>query len=326
MPTFQSVQVHRSLNTDAVQRELVASLRRGVVPGRMLYESPRQSARWLEVAAKWSPFARGKDYREIYQRAGAAAWNRMPDGGWSLLGVGCGDGQKETELLRTGENRLPDFLLPMDISLSLVLAAAGNWCAVAADVRCTPVLGDFALMEDGWSGELPIPHAPKLVTFFGMLPNFNPAEILPRLRSLIAPDDVLLLSANLAPGDDYARGVQAVLPQYDNAETRRWLAALFEETGAEGEGIEPTFRVTDEECGSVQLKHIEAICRPSKGMSLTVGGESVEFDGRTPLRVFTSYRYRPDNVTAVLGKHGIRVDEAFVSEDGEEGVFVCRAA
>lgn len=320
---FQTVHVHSSRSTDAVQRELLASLRRGVVPGRMLYESPRQSARWLEVAAKWSPFARGRGYREIYQRAGAAAWNRMPDGGWSLLGVGCGDGQKETELLRAGGNRLPDFLLPMDISLSLVLAAAERWRALAADARCSPVLGDFALMETGWPDELPIPHAPKLVTFFGMLPNFNPAEILPRLRSMIAPDDVLLLSANLAPGDDYARGVQAVLPQYDNAETRRWLAALFDDEGHESE---LAFGVADEECGSVQLKRIEAICRPSTGTKLTVGGETVEFDGRTSLRVFTSYRHRPDNVTAVLGGHGIRVDKAFVSEDGEEGVFVCRAA
>jgi len=45
---------------------------------------------------------------------------------------------------------------------------------------------------------------PSLVTFFGMIPNFESQEILPKLASLIRSKDFLLFSANLAPGENYA--------------------------------------------------------------------------------------------------------------------------
>ena len=78
------------------------------------------------------------------------------------------------------------------------------------------------------------PQQPRaLVTFFGMIPNFEPQEILPKLASLIRPKDFLLFSANLAPGKNYAAGMKKILPQYDNPPTRDWLMTFLLDLGVE---------------------------------------------------------------------------------------------
>ena len=66
-----------------------------------------------------------------------------------------------------------------------------------------------------------------------MIPNFEPQVILPRLAGMIRPEDYLLLSANLAPGADYAAGVQRILPLYDNTLTREWLMTFLLDLGVE---------------------------------------------------------------------------------------------
>src|SRR5205085_3890323 len=77
----------------------------------------------------------------------------------------------------------------------------------------------------------------RLATFFGMIPNFEPAMILPKLASLVGANDWLLFSANLAPGRDYQAGTQRILPQYDNPLTHDWLLAFLFDLGVEaGDG------------------------------------------------------------------------------------------
>ena len=56
-----------------------------------------------------------------------------------------------------------------------------------------------------------------------MMPNSEPDLILPRLAGVVRRQDIMLLSANLAPGPDYEAGVRRVLPLYDNGLTRDWL-------------------------------------------------------------------------------------------------------
>jgi len=73
----------------------------------------------------------------------------------------------------------------------------------------------------------------RIFLFFGMLPNFEPNEALRPLEVILRHDDLLLVSANLAPGPDYATGVKKILPLYDNDLTRRWLATVLLDTGLE---------------------------------------------------------------------------------------------
>src|SRR5207237_1110942 len=100
---------------------------------------------------------------------------------------------------------------------------------------CFPLVCDLASTADLASvlEHNCVPEASRLITFFGMMPNFEPHLILPRLASVLRADDFLLLSANLAPGPDYAAGVQKILPLYDNALTRDWLLTFLLDLGLE---------------------------------------------------------------------------------------------
>src|SRR6185503_18502242 len=97
----------------------------------------------------------------------------------------------------------------------------------------------------------------RLVTFFGMLPNFEPQIILPHLAGLIRPGEYLLLSANLAPGPDYAEGVQRILPLYDNALTREWLITFLLDVGVNRNDGEIRFAIENDPANG-DLKRIAA--------------------------------------------------------------------
>lgn len=70
------------------------------------------------------------------------------------------------------------------------------------------------------------PSPTRLTTLFGVLPNLDPLPLLRCLAKNMAPNDLLLFSANLAPGRDGRRGALRVLPQYDNPLTHQWLEAV----------------------------------------------------------------------------------------------------
>src|SRR5205814_1549652 len=98
--------------------------------------------------------------------------------------------------------------IPCDVSTAMVLTARQAALSVLPAEQCFPAVCDLAAMDDlrsflttpRPSPRRAIAQRRRLVTFFGMIPNFEPGDILPKLASLLAPSDVLLFSANLAPG------------------------------------------------------------------------------------------------------------------------------
>ena len=68
--------------------------------------------------------------------------------------------------------------------------------------KCFPFVCDLATAKDlpEVFAQSSVPNASRLVTFFGMIPNFEPLQILLKLAELLRPNDFLLFSANLAPG------------------------------------------------------------------------------------------------------------------------------
>jgi len=191
---------------------------------------------------------------------------------------------------------------------------------------------------------------PSLVTFFGMIPNFEPQIILPRLAALVRPMDFLLFSANLAPGNNYAAGVKKVLPQYDNPLTRDWLMTFLLDLGVERTDGKLQFNI--ETCRSrreeaqtsrsisakknqrlltssptmkeVELKRIVADFYFTRSRRIEVDNEMFAFHAGETIRLFFSYRYTPERVRRVLGRYGLDVREQWITKSEEEGVFLCR--
>jgi uncharacterized SAM-dependent methyltransferase len=163
-------------------------------------------------------------------------------------------------------------------------------------------------------------HGTRITSFFGMIPNFEPDMILPKLSLLVGKDDWLLFSANLAPGRDYQAGVEKILPQYDNPLTRDWLLAFLFDLGIEAADGELRFSIEDVS----GLKRIVARFHFQNSRTVAVGDERFEFRPGESIRLFFSYRYTPELVRAHLARHGLEVLDQWITKSEEEGVFLCR--
>jgi L-histidine N-alpha-methyltransferase len=209
----------------------------------------------------------------------------------------------------------------------MVLAARQAALAIIPPQNCFPLVCDLAV-----AGDLPvtldesaIPDAARLIAFFGMLPNFEPATILPRLADLVRPTDVLLFSANLAPGQDYAAGLQRILPLYDNALTRDWLMTFLLDLGMETSDGDLRFLVEDGP-GGIDLKRVSAYFHFLRPREIQVEAQRFEFGAGDSIRLFFSYRHTPALVRALLAKHRLQVLDQWITKSEEEGVFLVARA
>ncbi|MCX8089853.1 MAG: L-histidine N(alpha)-methyltransferase [Verrucomicrobiae bacterium] len=328
MNTVAQITIHPSQFPDAVRRDLLESLRSRQINHKFHYDSVKQTHRWLALHQAYAPSRTDPDCQRIYEAAFATAAAQHPALKAHVIGLGCGGGQKDTRLLRHLAALGRDLLYtPCDVSVPMVLVARAAALAVVPEENCLPLVCDLATADDlpeFFQTRRPA-EVPRLITFFGMLPNFDPDAVMPRLAALLRPHDRLLLSANLAPGPDYAAGVERVLPQYDNELTRDWLMTLLLDLGVERGDGRLGFGIQEYPPGS-GLRRIAALFRFERPRALLVEGERFDFAPGETLRVFFSYRYTPERVRRLLARHGLELREQWITDSEEEGVFLCRRA
>lgn len=323
-----AVLIHRTQFPAAVADALRASLRAHAMNHKFHYDTTRQTLRWLRVHEAFSPARTDPDCGRIYDEAFASTATSLAGATEiEVVSLGCGGGQKDTRLLAELRRANPTARLryvPTDVSVGLTLIA--REAAVAAGVApadCSPVVLDLALTAD-WAVALAAvlrPEAVRVVCFFGMLPNFAAGEVLPQLASLLRPADLLLVSANLAPGTDYAAGVAQVLPLYDNPLTRDWLWSVLQDLGAEpGDGV-MRFRLAacPENTG---LLRIEAVVTFLRDCRLCFEGENFDYPAGAEFRLFFSYRHTPARLLALGAPHGLSFTGHWQNQAGDEGVFL----
>ena len=274
-----------------------------------------------------------------------------------VIGLGCGGGQKDTRLLKLLKARGREiFYTPCDVSTAMVLTARQTALAIVPEKNCFPFVCDLATandLPDVVSSLDPRRLDPRLFTFFGMIPNFEPQIILPKLTSLVRPKDFLLFSANLAPGKNYAAGMKKVLPQYNNALTHDWLMTFLFDLGIGRSDGELRFRI--ETCGSrreevltkeskvqspkskddqslltsaptkneVELKRVVADFHLNRRCRVKVEDETFEFRAGEIIQLFFSYRYTPERVRRILARYNLDVCDQWITRSAEEGVFLC---
>src|SRR6266481_10070392 len=229
-----NVAIHSSQFPEKVQADLRNSLRLRQINHKFHYDSYKQTQHWLELHQACSPTRTDPNCAACYDSAFAAATKACQTAFVHLIGLGCGGGQKDTRLLgllKPTSARVS--YTPVDVSTAMVLVA--HQAASQVVPESNPLVCDLAAVEDLASlfVERSQSDAVRLITFFGMTPNFEPQMVLPKLAGLLRPGDWLLLSANLAPGNDYAAGLRQVLPQYDNALTMDWLMLFLFDLGVE---------------------------------------------------------------------------------------------
>jgi uncharacterized SAM-dependent methyltransferase len=320
MKPAANILIHESQFPENVRRDLLESLRARKINHKFHYDSVKQTQKWLALHQIYSPSRNDESVRAIYERSFEAAVAKIKSKGVHVIGLGCGGGQKDARLLKLLKSRGKEiFYTPCDVSTAMVLTARQTALAVLPEQNCFPFVCDLAT-ADGLQKFLATRH-PSLVTFFGMIPNFEPQEILPKLASLVRPKDFLLFSANLAPGKNYAAGLKKILPQYDNPQTREWLMTFLIDIGVEKS--DGKLKLTIEN-GGFGLKQIAARFHFAHSRRIEIESDRFEFHRGESIRLFFSYRYMPTLVLKLLEHHGLEVFGEWVAKSEEEAVFLCR--
>lgn len=335
MRSAYDITVHASQFPEQVRADLRQGLAERRIAPKFHYETRRQARLWLHLHEAHSPARRDPNVREIYEDAFADVARRIRSRRVHVTGLGCGGARKEAGLLRhlIASGKTVSFAA-IDVSQPLVVASLAHVETAAPQTRMparadqtgglvcdlSHALDPFACVDRFGSDE-----NARIHTFFGMLPNFEPGPVLDRLRGLLRGEDRLLVSANLAPGEDYAAGVGRVLPQYDNPLTRDWLMALPKDLGARDNDGELEWEI--ESCPRHSgLMRITACYRFARGATWHTETESFAFAAGERLRLFFSYRHTPERLGEILSKHGMAIEASWISASKEEGVFqVARA-
>lgn len=317
-----NVTIHASQFPENVRRDLLVSLRTRRINHKFHYDSHKQTQKWLALHEAHSPARTDADCLDTYDVAFIETAKQIATKEIHVIGLGCGGGQKDTrllELLKQSGKKIS--YTPSDVSVAMTLVARKTALKMVLEKNCFPFVCDLATADDLPS--LLVTRHPSLVTFFGMIPNFEPDEILPKLAALLRKKDFLLFSANLAPGAEYAAGVKKILPQYDNPLTHDWLLTLLLDLGIERGDGKLHFSIED---GAMKLKRVIARFRFSRSREIVVHGEKFKFRRGESIQVFFSYRYTPELVAKALARHGLKVQMQWLAQSGEEGVFLCRRA
>jgi uncharacterized SAM-dependent methyltransferase len=314
-----NISIHESQFPENVRRDLLESLRVRKINHKFHYDSVKQTQKWLVLHQIYSPSRNDENVRAIYENAFEAAAAKIKSKSVHLIGLGCGGGQKDTRLLKLLESRGKEIsYTPCDVSTAMVLTARKTALAVLPEKNCFPFVCDLATTDD--LQQFLTTRHPSLVTFFGMIPNFEPQEILPKLARFIRAKDFLLFSANLAPGKNYASGVKKILPQYDNPQTRGWLMTFLLGLGVEKKDGQLKFTI---ETGGFGLKRIIARFHFTRARQIEIESERFEFRAGDSVQLFFSYRYTPERVRKILAAHKLKVCEQWIAKSEEEGVFLC---
>ncbi len=326
MSSVANVAIHASQFPESVRRDLIESLRTRQINPKFHYDSYKQSQKWLALHQAHSPSRTDVDCAAAYDRSFQAAVTPIRSSRVHLIGLGCGGGQKDSRLLYLLKARsISPSYTPCDVSLALVLAARKEAARIVSPAECHPLVCDLGAASDlpEVIGQWSPPETPRLLTFFGMIPNFEPTLILPRLAALLRPEDGLLFSANLAPGTDYEAGIRQIMPGYDNDLTRDWLITFLLNLGMESMDGECRFTIED---GEENLKRIVATWRFNRVRKVALENEEFLFGPDDELRLFYSYRYTPDRLSAILRMHHLAVTDQWITRSEEEGVFLCTKA
>lgn len=269
------------------------------LPASALYSHPSLGRLWKKLHLSCCPFLHRADLQRLYRLPSARIRKHFGRRSYSLLALGCADGTKESLLLKKLSK--PTSLLALDTNLSLARRAARRLPAFQKSAQRADLTSSLSLQV--LSSRLS-PH-PILITLFGVLPNLNPLPLLRSIRRFMRKDDLLLFSANLAPGQSSNTGALRILPQYDNRPTRNWLEAAI-------------LRYRPK----LPKGHLEFGVFPDPKQKTLARIEARWMSNHLPIIVFSSRRPTRLQVESWIQASGLRRLRRWIEPRGEEGVWL----
>ncbi len=326
---FEKVYVHPSQFPDEVFQDYLASFSSKKINHKFHYDSVKQSQKWLKIHETFSPARQDEDcidtYAKCFQKTAEILDNNSSslNLNLNLIGLACGGGEKDKLLVSHLFNRQRALTYyPVDVSLSLAIISAHKVGGAFNNLQIQPIVCDL-LQSDDLISLIDNQDKRNIITFFGVIHNFVPEEILPILSNFLSEGDLLLFSANLAPGSDYQQGVQKVFPQYNNELTKEWLMTVLLDAGVERKDGNIKFTIEDDGQDS-QFKRIAAYFELENDVSFTLSNQLIEWKNGDKVRLFFSYRYTSSRIQEVLKNYAINVVAYWEGANQEEGVYLCQ--
>ncbi|MEC4814809.1 MAG: L-histidine N(alpha)-methyltransferase [Scytonema sp. PMC 1069.18] len=323
---FEKVYVHPSQFPDQVYQDYLACFSLKRMNHKFHYDSVKQSQKWLKIHETYSPARTSDDCVNAYAKCFQKTAELLDSiSHLQLIGLGCGGGAKDCLLVSYLFNTQREIIYyPVDVSLSLSLISAQKIRASYPQVSVQPIVCDLSHSDDLILHlHKPTNEHRKIITFFGMIPNFLPDEILPILSHFLQPGDILLMSANLSPGDDYLQGIKKVLPQYDNDLTKDWLMTVLVDAGINQEAGAIKFSIEDDNTNQ-NLKRINACFEVESDVNFKLDDKIIEWQAGDKVQVFFSYRYTTAKLQEVLKKYDIQILDYWEDTNQEEGIYFCQ--
>jgi hypothetical protein len=315
-----SVRVHESLFPQNTREELLLALRQREIPPKMHYQTTHQVLQWLELFRTHSPHQRRADFRSFYEEHLGRAFSEA--NAEAVLSLGVGDGSKERECLRSPEADCVRYF-PCDVSIPMVLQAAYNTRAFGARCEIVPLACDMACALDPTEFlRKQIDDDPALILALGLIPNVDPVLFFTRISSILSDGDLAVISANLAPGENYLRGVQTILPGYENPQTRRWLGLFLKDLGVDLSQGEYLYTV--EAPAGIPFYRVRIDFRFHAEVQIQLWENPIIFKNGDAINLFYSYRHRPDLLIDYMSQFNLRCVQHAVHPSGEEGLFLIR--
>ncbi|OZH53846.1 hypothetical protein AFK68_14865 [Hydrocoleum sp. CS-953] len=323
---FEQVFVHPSQFPDQVYQDYLVSFSGKQINHKFHYDSVKQSQKWLKIHQEYSPSRNDRDAINTYEKCFQKTAETLDKfSSIQLIGLGSGGGTKDSLLLSYLSNQRRELIYyPLDVSLSLAIISAQKARSSLTELSVQPIVCDLLHADDlMFQIQKRDEQERRIITFFGMIPNFYPQQIFPTLNNFLNEGDLLLLSANLAPGSDYVQGIEKILPQYDNELTKDWLITVLEDVGVNHENGNIQFGIKDDE-ENPNLKRVNADFELNNDVSFKLDDELIEWKSGDKIGLFFSYRYTTTKLQEILSSYGINILNYSESANQEEGVYLCQ--
>jgi len=321
MEAALDITFHRSQWPASRRAALNACICRRRMDARFHYESPEQIAAWLEVHESHSPARSDPAVSRLYADAVAAsdAGGHRPA---CLASVGCGYGHKDLDSLRAiGAGAYA----AIDAGQGMVAQAMARIKAALPGIIVRGLVADVANAEGmaAWLRAVFPAQESVLWLAYGIVPNIPAPEIPAVLRALVqSRRDRILVGANLIPGQDPPAEMAAILPQYDNPATRRWLAILPQSLGIPIRPDDIHYEVLPPVHGhpwriraGAAIKDACVIAPSEEPMAIRAG-ENFE--------LFFSNRFTPGDIDTIAKTAAMHVGRSHIAPARNEGVFEIR--
>ncbi|MDP9435884.1 MAG: L-histidine N(alpha)-methyltransferase [Actinomycetota bacterium] len=314
-PEAPPLRLDRHLEPDALRRALEADVRAGLaappytLPPKWFYDA-RGSQLFDEITRLPEYYPTRRERALLEQHAGEVAALTQAD---TLLELGSGTSEKTRRLLDAlREAGTLRRYVPFDVDETVLTAAGEALLADYPSLEVHAVVGDF---------EHSLPLLPRggrrLLAFLGgtignLLPHER-ASFLAALAAQMAPDDALLLGADLVK--DPARLVRA----YDDAQgvtaefDRNVLRVLQRVLGAE---VDPE-AFAHVALWDAEHEWVEMRLRATSRQRLRVLDLDVTFQEGDELRTEVSAKFRREGLTAELAAAGLGLRCWWTDPDGD---------